>query len=459
MAGKAVTIRDYKSLPGGLLNATTWSFPTVKSVNSHSRATEWTLLVRCLAPGNETKQGAELEAAFLPLEPELANAPSPNYGWMIVHSGVVGGKIRDTVPTIVYSGKNLKASHATNPVCQAMRDALGMYNKQCRKVATEVVAEAQADGSGDRYPPMLAQVIKWDKIDWDKPVYCQRKFNGVRVVSCIERGEVVMYSRSKIAYPGFAEIKAELLQAMIEYPGVFLDGEAYKHGTPLNEISGKARGGTTDELEVNYMVYDCFMPSRPDMKYSERLVLLTEILRTMDNTLVKPVETLTPTTEAQAWQMYKQFRDEGYEGAMIRLDEPYRYSYNGHHCTQLLKIKPTYDDEYEIVGWLVGKKGKAAKALMLRCTIGDVPRRNIVNEAEPVDPRKIDPKDRVFDVTPMGTIEDRIRLAEQMAQIQPSTKTFFEENWLGKKITIYFAELSPYGVPQQGRTKMEMRVD
>jgi ATP dependent DNA ligase domain len=428
-------------------------------MNTHGKMTEWTIHVRAIAPGNETKQGAELEAAFLPLEPELDNKPSANYGWCIVYSGVVGGKIRDTVPTITREGKSQKSSAATNPFCQALRDALGLYNKKCRKVAVEVVAEAGADAQAHVRPlPMLAQVAKMDGLDWTRPMWVQRKFNGVRAVAVLEDNAVVMYSRSGIAYPGFDKIKAELLPVLQEYPsGVHLDGEIYKHGKTLNEISGQARGGTAEDVE--YMAYDMFDSDKPKMLYTERRRELNDLLACVEGVYVKPVETYDAVSEANVNMLYTRFRAEGYEGAMLRLEDVYKYSYNGHHCKQLLKIKPTYDDEYEIVGWTVGRKGKAAAALMLKCTIGDVERRNIVDESKPVDPQRIAPEKRIFDVTPMGEIADRDALAVKMAEIQPSMKTYFEENWLGRKITIYFAELSPYGVPQQGRTKMEVRVD
>lgn len=456
MAGKAITIRDYRTVPGGLTTPSTWTFPTVQSRNSHGRVTEWTLSVRALAAESVNKTGAELEAAFVPLEAELDNKPSANYGYIVVRSGVVGGKVRDVVPTIVQSGKNLKSTAATNPFCQALRDALGLYTKQCRKVA-EVAADAAIPNT--RYPPMLAQVANLEKLDWTKRMWIQRKYNGVRAVATLENDAVVLYSRTRIAYPGLDSIKAELLPVLREmreqdpkYANLFLDGELYEHGKSLNEISGKVRGGTADS--VVYNVYDMFIPN-VDMKYSERRGLVSEIVNCAEGVFVALVDTYEAQTHANVLRLYRQFRDEKYEGAMLRLDAPYKFSYNGHHCKHLLKIKPELDDEYEIIGWHTGEKGKAANALMLRCTVGDGLRRTFVDNGH-IDVGKLDPKDREFNVTPMGTIEDRIKLAAEMPIVQANGKTKFENEWLGKRITVYFAELSPYGLPQQGRTQMEI---
>jgi hypothetical protein len=101
-------------------------------------------------------------------------------------------------------------------------------------------------------------------------------------------------------------------------------------------------------------------------------------------------------------------------------------------------MKPTYDAEFEIIGWETGEKGKAAEALMIICQTDD---------------------GKKFNVTPMGELPDRIALAKKMNTIEENGKTHFENHWRGKRVTIYFDEKSVDGVPQRARTKLEFRYE
>lgn len=413
MAAIAITIRDYESLPGELSDdGLTWYFPNIISINSNGKQMNWQIFVKALGTTNE----------FVALQPHLKNGPSTARGYISVNSGIAGGKTRDVVPTIVKDGKNIGKKSATNAVCQAMRDAFSLYNKQNKKAA-----------GSDRKPPMLAQVLSQQKNPLPEYVFVQRKYNGVRCIICLEGDNVVIYSRTKGTYPGLDYIRNDIKDILMENPTYHFDGEIYLHGANLQDISGQARKGDAEGPEMNFMCYDMFDTANLELPYSQRYKIISGLK--FHNHIVK-VETFhVKSTEIEP--LYRQFLAEKYEGAMIRLDEPYQFSDNSRHSKYLLKMKETLDHEYKIKGWTTGEKGKAAAALMIICDV--------------------DGKD--FPVTPAMELDERIALAAKMPLIEPNGKTYFENNYLNREIIVYFDEFSKDNIPQRARTRMETRVD
>lgn len=456
MSGKSITVRNYHSeIPGEMVD-NTWLFPIVTSVNAHGRKTNWRAkvnVVECAGKSDDTESYKILP--FLTSYMDNLSLPDNICAMIKIDSWLEDGAVRKSVPTIVKEGKNKGKSHETNSVCQALRDAYGLHLKQLKKVVNV---------NSSRILPMLAvsadsRVGKF-VLDAAHPAFVQRKFNGVRALSHMETGDdgkqrVVVYSRSGIEYPGFSDIHEALapLFATSPFKDIFLDGELYKHGVRLQDISGAARSETPTDVVCEYMIYDCFVPSKPEMPFADRMALLQTILQVNKSELIKAVETFTVASLEEAHTLYRRFLHERYEGAMLRLNEPYRTSENNYHSNVLLKLKPLFDYEYEVVGWETGEKGKAAAALMIVCKVGDtlpadVPVNDVV--AKP---------DATFPVTPSMELAERVELAKKMAMVEPDGKTYFEARWLGKKIIVYYDELSKDGVPLRARTKMETRAD
>jgi len=518
MASIAINIRDYKKeIPGKLSDdRIQWNFPDVTSINIHGKKLYWKIFIRLFT-------GAKTSPTFIAIDDRYFDSKPINphiNGFIDVASGQVGGKTKITVATIVKCGKNIGRSSATNVLTQALRDAYGRYNKQAKK---------SADGDNyanvELYPPMLARVYKDQKakpiITDDHPVYVQRKYNGVRVVCALSAGAVelgiptangmangmvtgmttgtatgtvIMYSRRKKLYPGFDYIKKELTLAMQGYlkqgRRLYLDGEIYKHGADLQDISGAARRGdtnqdttdkgttdrdtidkgttdrdttdndlnissisTTDDriidngalaltmqtpagIKYDYMIYDCFIPEEPNLLFSQRRAILNDFFDAHKFTYAKQVPTDTAVSAQDIEQFYAKYLAEGYEGAMVRINQPYKYSYNEYHSKVLLKMKPTLDHEFKVIGYTTGEKGKAADAVMIICeTSTGIP----------------------FPCTPAMEIIDRIALAKKMGEIEANGKTHYENHFKGKYVQIFFDEWSRDRVPQRARTKMQIR--
>ncbi len=438
MSSTSIHVKDFRTeIPGELSeDRTTWNFPVVNSTNAHGKKTFWKIYVRLFRQ--------EAPDVFIPCEDVFFDSkpmPANIFAWIKVDSGITEAK--KSVPTIIRQGRNIGRSSATNVWTQALRDALGTYNKQLKKSA-----QAPAVSTTELFPPMLAKVFKdlTEKplIDADHPVFVQRKYNGVRTVTTLEQAQdgtyrAIMYSRHRTLYLGLSYIRDELLPVLQFYweagRRLYLDGEIYKHGVPLQDISGAARRETTTFGAFDYMIYDCFVPDEP-MKYSERKQLLDDIFSEFQFKYAKNVETFTLYSFEEVNVMYNIFLEEEFEGAMIRTDSEYQYSYNELHSSVLLKMKPTYDHEYTVVGFTTGDKGKAAAALMIICA----------NDAG-----------KTFPVTPAMELPDRIALAKKMAEVEQNQKTHFQNHWEGKKIIVTFDEKSRDDIPLRARTKLVQR--
>lgn len=446
MAAKSIVVTNFREqLPGALKPDGTWAFPSIVTGSRSGKRMYWNIYVRAFSisanPVMMGEGGEEEEPTFLPILPTyLDNKPLDEDigGWYKVDSGFEGGKLRESAATLVLSGKNIGRANATNTVCQALRDALGLYTKQLKKT----VAAGSDETACARYPPMLAQVYTAKK-KITFPVYIQRKYNGMRTVSHLCDDAVVLYSRNMNTLPGFDYLREDILPilrlAASRGKNVYLDGELYKHGVPLQTISGNGRRSNTVVTDYKYMVYDLFIPEEPKMTAAARRELLVSLMCEIPTAHATLVETFTVNNSTEIEQRYAQFLDEGFEGAMLRLkDAGYELSPKGYHSKVLLKIKPTYDAEFKIVGWEVGEKGKASGALMIVC------------ETESGDR---------FSVTPAMEIAERVQLAERMPTIEDNGQTYFDNVWNGVYITVQYAELSVDGIPLQPRTRMNTRVD
>lgn len=456
MTTKGINITDFRTqVPGALTDTrVSWEFPVIEATKRGGAKTlEWRILVRVVkekqADDNTTKYTfMKIRDAYFDSKP----LPDKVYGWIKVFKKHSDSPTWDkTVPTIVKKGKNIGKKNQTNPFTQALRDALGKYNKQ---VESALETKEREPHQATLYPPMLVQLLGNQNIDWGD-IYVQRKLDGVRTVATIEKANdtadagdnaedhVVLYSRNKKEYLGKKYLREKLLPILQYYRDtkgmdIYLDGETYKHGCNLQTLSGWMRKEESDDDPDKHMslcVFDVFVPARPELTYVERKEILDELFdRFGDDAApeILQVETYHTTSREEVERYYEQFLDEKYEGAIIRLpDCPYEYSHKNYHSPNMLKMKPVFDDEFEIVNILGAEgKGKAKGALMwqVKTENGDV-----------------------FDVTPMGTIEGRVEMFKQLSKKGKDGKTMFEKEYLGKMLTVKFDDLSEQDIPLRGR--------
>lgn len=433
---------EFTDYPGAIENLGYWYvFPTVRGKASTGKVTLWTIMVGIY---DVTKN------KLVKLWDGLFNGDDVSdeeyHGVIRVDFSYENGKVRDDPYTYIRRGKNLGRSNETNPFTQAMKEAHAKYVKATEK-----------DGETEYIRPMLARELKETPIaDW--PVYVQCKFNGNRVMFALNGRDVIPYSRNlkpvnvnsrvldgiarlyMCARKAFAKISTNDLEhygleAIPKISKLFLDGEMYAHGRSLQTLGKLRRKSAVEDTDTKYYFFDLYMASSPKMEYQYRYRLLKLIREEYGGTdgEVCFVKTHMAKDLAAVVAYEQRFVSQGYEGAMIRIpDSPYEPSNKGRHSRHLLKLKPRFQEEYEVIGFSGGESaGKEEGAILI---IVDVDGHDLV-------------------LQPALPLEERYKLFTRYT----TSPRLFKEELNGKMIKVYFDEKSDDGIPLRAKTKLEIR--
>lgn len=236
--------------------------------------------------------------------------------------------------------------------------------------------------------PMLAK--QEDKVTnrkiFEKEWYASRKIDGTRCLMYLGDDEKVhTASRGGGDYDASTNHicnHPKLIEFMKSHPDIILDGELYKHGKSLQQISGAAR------LEKN--AYDCdwlefYVYDIVDINksFEERLKMLDELKVSLHLEFNPNREwndelqiQLVPHVLVKGWDnimaLHDQYVSEGFEGLVLR-DPSKPYKPNG-RTNDMIKVKKYLDAEFLITGLseglrdedmcftLITKDGKEFKA-------------------------------------------------------------------------------------------------
>lgn len=459
MASKSITIENTlhsiktNVIPGCFsTDFKKFVFPTIRYTNERKDLLEWSIEIKL-----------KKEDKYVAMDEKMLDYPSYTLNELytaeiMVNSQQVGGKIRKAVPTIITTGKNMGKKNETNVLTQAFRDALSLYNKHMKKTSV--------GSSDEKPPPMLIQWINDSKSailtpeDFKEGITIQRKYNGVRYVTFMNiNGEIVQYSRTGSDYHPSDYLNKELIRILSNLPkfvigkyGIqtqeelevykyskpYLDGELYLHGRSLSYISGQARK-ESDKEELNYHIFDIFFPYAISEGYNMlskyRQQYLDDIYYDLPH--IKRVENFKVKSLYDMSILVNSFVDNGYEGAVARKDnKEYKYSFNNYHSSNVLKIKPVYSDEFTVVGFTEGKKGKDLGKIIWLCEVKD--------------PK--DPGDTLFTVVPNLSLKEREILFKCLSEIVIKKQTRFERDIKGLPLTIEYSEISQKtGKPLQAK--------
>ena len=447
-----------KRLPGAFsADRTAFEFPTLAYHGAGGRRL-WTVRVRLIQKGG-----------YAAITPEMLAPGADGVGLVAeisVESLQEHGKVRDVVPTYVRAGKSAGRKNATNPLTQALRDALGLYNKQRRRTGLAATPEGPPPGGVGEAPlqplPMLLKAYGASREavltpeDFREGVTVQRKLNGVHfVVYRAADGRAVAYSRTGALYPLQDPLAAELAAALAAAgpPGPdgfpHLDGELYRHGKSLSWISGQARrAGDKETADLEFHVFDVFFPQGKaagrDMASRDRQAFLSALFARFagpETSHLARVENFPAADLGAVQALAAQFVREGYEGAVARKDSAgYRYGAGGYRTPHVLKFKPKHDAEFTVVGFTQGTRGRDVGAVVWVCEV----------------PRPVDPADKTFNVVPKDlTYQERYALYTclgQAVETPQGASTRFARDIAGLPLTVEYAELSAKtGKPLQAK--------
>jgi ATP-dependent DNA ligase len=467
---------DFKKFPGSIV-ARRYTFPSLYYKDSSGKTRIWTINVRLVkdsATGNRPKHSHDwdlLKENEIPIIPEYLAAGKlpPNVSSQFwVETGIIEGKISRHPPS--YSNEtNVGRSNERNVFKQSLVDARSKYLKKYEEGGrTKKEFEGKIKPQGNKmFFPMLARKFNEDKKHVVWPALGQPKLDGVRCIAFLNVNpnrktpsykDVILATRQQKTFMGFDHIRMLLLNPLIEMYhtrgfSLYLDGEFYKHGKHLQEISGEVRNieknSKVTKNSVQYHVFDCFYPNELTTPFKERVELLEDFFRVYDINSVdwtdsnleetlreKDMVTMVPTEEIEDeksfLEIYKNWVSQKYEGAMYRNPDG---SYLAHptktgtflRSHDLLKLKMRYDSEFELVGFTEGTKGRDKGAIMWICKTS--------NGTE-------------FHVTPKNTtLKDRYELFKKITQDKN-----FNQEYKGRLMTIEYEDLSKDGVPLRAKS-------
>lgn len=254
--------------------------------------------------------------------------------------------------------------------------------------------------------PMLAKTYEHPSKIKDGAVW-QYKYNGLRCLMKKTVSGVVAYSRNGKLLTSIDHITNVIEDHMED--GDTFDGELYAHGQTLQTISSWIKRKQPETKNIRYHIYDMI----DDVAYQYRYNTLQERLQGSDGLPFTLVPTRTLSDDRGRFReavrdALKEARALGYEGVMIRHGGTV-YE-DGKRSGSLLKVKVWLDEEYEIIAVHESKDGWG----ILECRL---------------------PTGGSFSVSAPGSIASKMEVLRHPQQ------------YIGKWVTVQFAELTKDGVP------------
>lgn len=457
--------KDFKSFnnknifPGSIDNTTgEYHFPLLYHIDSKNNMRHWGIKIR-LIKGIAKKYGIDwdllkddtviIQKKYL----DDTSIPENTISQMWVESGVINGKLTRYEPSYPEI-KNEGHSNERNVLKQALVEARSIYVKKIENgfSVTKPINNKNFIEKFTKYFPMLVRNYNDESKHLEYPLYIQPKLDGARCIIYLDTDpahkctykNVIMYSRQKKDFVGFDEIKKSLLPVLCEFynhddnESIYLDGELYKHGLNLQTISGAVRNPNRDNIElykdIQFWMFDIFYPSKLiNYPFYKRYAILNDIFLILIKTKkIKKVPTHLIETEAEQNNIYKKYIAKKFEGIILRnseslyLTHPIQNNMNI-RSKYVLKRKMTYSDEYELINFTEGKKGKDKGAIMWILKTKD-------NHEFHATPKNITYKERyeIFNLC--------------------SSNNYFNINYKGRMMTIEYEDLSKDSIPLRAKS-------
>ena len=226
---------------------------------------------------------------------------------------------------------------------------------------------------------MLASDDQKEIVGWDK-IYCEEKYDGVRVIAKGNRNGFQFYTRAfneldKTKLSGIESDLIKVLQDSETSHDVFFDGEL----TDLNRksVSGKVtqilKGTAPDDIDKGFIfnVFDVEKPevlesgkgSTPYLKRRQDLESLLGFLP--QNSSIKLARQWVADTMEEVHGIYDQIISLGGEGVILKCAD---HVYECKRSRNWVKLKQIQDCDLEIVGWYPGEGKREGYIGGLICT-------------------------------------------------------------------------------------------
>jgi len=322
----------------------------------------------------------------------------------------------------IAEGKNVGKANATTDEEQAFSEAKSHWEK---KIKRNGYWEDIKDIDKETFvEPMLANHLK-DRLDKIKfPAMLDRKYNGGRVV-ITRKGAFTRKGEPWLTIPHVVNALQPLFE---QYPDLVLDGEGYNHEYryKLNELMSilrKSKKVSAEDLKksekiIRYYIYDGYGWGNvaEETPCFQRRESLKDLLKDIPYIVVVPFAVVNDIE--QVYNVYQEYVDDGYEGAMFRSwNSPYVHK----RSYDLLKVKPEDDDEGKIIDIREGTGNWSGTGKIIA----------------------LEWKGMSFDATFKGTREQAIDFLNN------------KNKWIGKTVTFLYNGLTGKGIPNYARVDID----
>lgn len=291
---------------------------------------------------------------------------------LITVYGQLGTDSPQRTVDIIREGKNQGRANATTAEEQAEKEAKARWEKQIKKGYVENKDSAER-GENDLggVAPMLAQSYAKHAAKIQFPAAIQPKLDGVRCLAVLQNGTVTLWSRTRKPITGVPHIQTALETLSKELKGtIVLDGELYSHEDRedfegLISVVRQQKQVAEDAAKVQYHIYDSAIFGVPFIQRLGLVVGITTMEEAIASGCLKAVATTIVDNEQDAIEAFEKFRDQGYEGAMLR---NLKSEYESSRSYNLQKVKEFVEEEFPIVGISEGRGKLAGHAATFVCT-------------------------------------------------------------------------------------------
>lgn len=282
-----------------------------------------------------------------PDDPKKTSVP---VGYITTTYGQLGTDKPQKTTDQIGVGKNIGKKNETNAAQQAHLEAKAKWEKQKKKGYVESIKDAEAGKLDDLIEggivPMLAHKFSEQGHKIKFPVYIQPKLDGIRCIAILKNGKCTLWSRTRKPITSCPHIIAEIESKFVD--DITLDGELYNHEFKKNfeHIVHLVRQEEPDPkcTDVEYHIYDLVN----DRTFGDRHRMLSNAF-SIGNPKFKYLRLVTTVkgSEDDIQIYFGNFRDRGYEGAMLRNGDSL---YLNKRSYDLQKVKEFDDGEFEIIG-------------------------------------------------------------------------------------------------------------
>ena len=406
----------------------TFEFSPICNIDTRGNKSIWVISVSAL--NKDTNQLISIKPEWITC-PIIHQPPSHIVGMIQTTIKHHTGHIQINEETIITKGKNIGKTNATTTVSQAFGEAYRKYINKQKKSNNRSLTTLDA-----RPFPMLLKksgITKASTLtekDFSDGIMVQPKYDGIRVIAHqLSDNTIEFYSRNRISYGGLDHLAIELCKLFNKYKdnsnNLYLDGEIYIPDVSLQDLSGAIRGKNNDlKQKLEYYVFDLFIMDSLNLPQEKRFSLLESLVNN-SYTYIKIVPAVIVHNQKELDKVYdKLVEKDKYEGIIVRrLTGLYKFGVGTQRSDDVLKIKPHFTDEFEVVDYKDGRgRDKGAVFFLLKTDQGIE-----------------------FSAVPNMTLDERKSLFNKFND----NSQVFNKQYKGKKATIQYADLSKRGVPTQ----------